>query len=411
MGVMHRYIQKYGMKTVPIAPVQARKGADVVVAELDKLDLAAQFVIPMVDAVVEVANLLNFRLGKPSNDPTKRALWRDKFKQQEALRRAGLPTPDECFTSDVERAVQFAAAHSGDVVVKPCDSSGSDGVWLCQNESHIRTAFAKELGKMNKECSRNHFLIVVEALIGEEWVVNTVSLHGAHKVTDVWCGPPKSHVSERGCPAQFVYNMQFLAPDSERRRSVVEYTLAALDATGVRNGAGHTELVWVDRPLLFEVNVRPAGCLPRAPHHPDQLEALVESFCNPSNFLSLPTTPTSTSSGAVVFLRAPRKSFLSGSALSRFADLESFAFFDRRLTDASKPYTSRRVVKTTGLHTSPGVVVLQGKETVVLADTKKIRRLEETCAYTENNSENNPICWYGVWVLAHHGVLGICTIQ
>lgn len=383
MKVATRLFHAFGVDIYGIKPRDALKGADSVAQKLDAAGLAMFCVVPMVDNAVCVSNILQMRLGKPSNDQTKAVSWRDKFQQQEVLRVAGLVAPEQCVASDVGTALNFAAAHGGHVVVKPLDASGNDGVWLCHDEADVRIAFSEELGKMNSEFSVNHSLIVVETLIGVEWVVNTVSLNGLHKVTDVWQGPSKSQLKENGRPGQFVYDVQFLAPDSDQRRAIIAFTLAALDALGIRNGAAHTELVWMDRPFLFEVNVRPAGGIPRTPHHPDQLEALVVSLCNPNAFHELPDVPNWTADAAVVFLKAPRDCCLSAAALHQFSKLKAFAFFERGLYNERKPFSSVYVRKTIGLSSSPGCVVLHGNAEAVQADWKEIRRLEETSAYID----------------------------
>lgn len=237
-------------------------------------------------------------------------------------------------------------------------------------------------GEKNQEESFNTNLIVMEALIGEEWVVNTVSLQGTHKVTDVWFGPPKSHISDSpDGPAMFLYDVQRFAHKSPRRDAVIAFTLDVLEAVGVQNGAAHTELVWSDGPFLLEVNARPAGGLPRTPKFPNQLEALAMSICDPPRFYALPDAPICSDGAAVVFLQSPLDGWITGTALMQLMSLPCFVRFERELEGLSAPYAPQRVHKTVGLFSSPGAVVLRGKEDNVSADIEMIRALEVAGAY------------------------------
>ncbi|KAF4730205.1 54S ribosomal protein L2 mitochondrial, partial [Perkinsus olseni] len=83
-------------------------------------------------------------------------------------------------------------------------------------------------------------------------------------------------------------------PWSECPREVVDYAFAVLDATGVRNGAAHTEIMLRgDDVCLIEVNARVAGevrgdLLRRATPQQqsfDQLYWLLLSLIKPSEFL------------------------------------------------------------------------------------------------------------------------------
>lgn len=315
------------------------------------------------------------------------------------MRHAGLPTVEQCLATSADEALPFFATH-GSVVVKPKDSSGGDGVWLASSEQELRMAFASELGKTNVERGVNDALVVMQALIGEEWVVNTISLDGVHKVTDAWWGPPKQHaVDGVGKPKQFVYDMQFLASESPRRSRVVAFTTAVLDALEVRNGAAHTELVWVDTadgPLLLEVNARLAGGIPRLPHRPDQLEVLAMSLCDPNAFRELPLEPPpmadeNARSAAVVFLRVPTDGWMLGAALQEITELRTFARFERGLMGLKgPPFEPQPVQRTTGLFSSPGAVVLHGTVAAIKEDATSIRALEGR-AYVTSLPKKKPM--------------------
>eukprot|EP00747_Dinoflagellata_sp_TGD_P189292 gnl/TRDRNA2_/TRDRNA2_49445_c1_seq1.p1 gnl/TRDRNA2_/TRDRNA2_49445_c1~~gnl/TRDRNA2_/TRDRNA2_49445_c1_seq1.p1 ORF type:complete len:386 (+),score=59.58 gnl/TRDRNA2_/TRDRNA2_49445_c1_seq1:77-1159(+) len=343
---------------------------------VDSHGFGLAYVLPLVDSAVGLAEILNSRLRYRTNDPRTSKLRCDKFEQQEALLRAGLPTPAQCVTSDVECAISFAAVREH-AVVKPRNSSGGDGVWLCESESDVRAAFQAELGRTNVEGGANAELVVMEYLAGEEWVVNTVSCSSCHKVTDVWRGPCKGHYGESG-PKKFVYDVQHLVTDvGEHMFAIVEFTFSVLDAIGLCNGAAHTELVWAGRPYVLEVNPRCAGGMPRVPYRPNQLEVLAMSLQDPHGFEDLPQLPDTGETGAAaVFLRSPLDGWISSGALGELAALRTFARFDKGLFGVHAPYEAHRVHKTTGYFSSPGAVVLQGDPAKVLEDVELVRKIE-----------------------------------
>mmetsp|Transcript_12903 Transcript_12903/g.29211 ORF Transcript_12903/g.29211 Transcript_12903/m.29211 type:complete len:477 (-) Transcript_12903:117-1547(-) len=397
----------YGIEAVGVPPALTRRGADIIADALDAAGFTPSLFIPFVDNGVGVADVVNQRLGKPTNDPTTSRLRRDKFEQQECLRQAGLPSVAQCATASVEEAVCFAESQEGPVVVKPRDSAGGDGVWLCTSSDEVRTAFELELGRTNIEDSFNYELIVMEALTGEEWIVNTVSLSGEHKVVEVWHGPPKLHsVGDHG-PHQFVYNVQYLAVpgasgtlggccpwmsdnSSTRTREVIDFTFAALDAVGLQNGAAHTELVWHrGQPHLLEINSRCTGGLPRGPTKPNQVEMLAMSYFDPFRFLALPVHPERTVvSATTVFLRSPCDGFLLADAITQLASMTCFFTFDKGLFGIKAPFQDIRVRKTVSYLTSPGCVVLHGPANMLADAVEQVRAIEAFAYVTCDDSHS-----------------------
>jgi len=166
------------------------------------------------------------------------------------------------------------------VVVKPVDSSGSDGVRVCRCDQDIEQAVASVLNVVNAEGSMNTMVVVEELLQGVEFVVNTVSLNGHHCITDVWTGPPKCQPDGVGV----IFDRQDLAAPNQ---DLVEYSFAVLDALHLRHGAAHLEIMVTERgPVLIECNARASGDLPRcrASLGRDQLEVLAMSLADPAAF-------------------------------------------------------------------------------------------------------------------------------
>ncbi|CAJ1359709.1 unnamed protein product [Effrenium voratum] len=376
-----RAFAKLRHRVAILHPHCATRSADDIADLLDAQHILARGVVPFVDCAVALADEMNARLGVGFNRPETSSLRRDKFLQQAVLHRVGLPAPEQIVTAEASAACAFLALH-GTVVLKPRDASGGDGVCLCRCPEDISTAFEQELGKEHQELGVNTELIVTEALLGEEWVINTVSRRGVHKVTDAWCGPSKTLIGAG--PEHFVYNVQYLAGESERMLQVVQMVKDSLTVLGLWEGAAHTELVWVDgTPYIYEVNARCSGGLPRGPP-PTQLDVLAMSLFDESRFLALPEVPSAdvANQAAVVFLKSPLEGWLTAEALERAYGLKTFAFFERGLQECRPPFHSHRVHLTVGLSTCPGAVVLQGCSEEVLRDVQLLRQVETT-AYIE----------------------------
>eukprot|EP00933_Yihiella_yeosuensis_P003633 TRINITY_DN10674_c0_g1_i2.p1 TRINITY_DN10674_c0_g1~~TRINITY_DN10674_c0_g1_i2.p1 ORF type:complete len:315 (-),score=54.15 TRINITY_DN10674_c0_g1_i2:1225-2169(-) len=252
--VLQDLFLSFGKCSVSAHPAIADKGPDHAACLLDAAGFRPCCAVAFVDYAIRTADVLNSRLRASGNDPLTSALRRDKFQQQEALERAHLPSIPQILTSDAEQALNFCAKFS-QVVVKPRDASGGEGVWLCNSEEDVRAAFDRELGKFHHERARNSSLVVMKAAIGEEWIVNTVGLNGIHKVTDVWRGPSKMISGEEGSgPLRFLYDVQYLVTDLSSASKVIEVVLCALKTIGLENGASHTELVVCDGcPYIYEV--------------------------------------------------------------------------------------------------------------------------------------------------------------
>ena len=71
-------------------------------------------------------------------------------------------------------------------VVKPCEGAGSDGVTICNSKQEVRDAFLKLDGTRNVLGLTTYEVLVQEYLVGDEYVVDTVSRDGVHKCVAIW---------------------------------------------------------------------------------------------------------------------------------------------------------------------------------------------------------------------------------
>ena len=92
------------------------------------------------------------------------------------------------YTSQVERVLKGWPMTSGafKAVVKPCEGAGSDGVTICNSKQDVRDAFLKLDGTRNVLGLTTYEVLVQEYLVGDEYVVDTVSRDGVHKCVAIW---------------------------------------------------------------------------------------------------------------------------------------------------------------------------------------------------------------------------------
>ncbi|MFF1733741.1 ATP-grasp domain-containing protein [Streptomyces sp. NPDC058247] len=208
---------------------------------------------------VPLAEQLAHRLGLPGNDPQTSSRRRDKGAMAAALAAAGIAGPRSLSTDRLQDALAFAhSLDTTDVVLKPADSAGSDGVSFCSSPDEIRSAWEKLHLVPNAMGGSNQHLVIQERLQGVQYVVNSVSTvdsHGApwHTVTEVW--------ADRRTGTHLYDRLDLLPLQQPIPRRLAQYTERVLDALGITTGPAHTELMYVSGrgPMLIESGARPEG--------------------------------------------------------------------------------------------------------------------------------------------------------
>ncbi|MEM7173969.1 MAG: ATP-grasp domain-containing protein [Bacteroidota bacterium] len=169
------------------------------------------------------------------------------------------------------------------VVVKPLESAGGDNVHFCTSIQEIKQACQKILHQKNVFGELNKRILIQQFIRGDEYAVNTVSLHGKHYVSDVWKVNKLAHT-----PA---YDYCEIVPSTHPRyQRLIKYTEQVLSSLGIRHGAAHTELRYNENgPILIETAARLMGA---AQHSFEaeiyqgntQVSLLVTSLLDPKGF-------------------------------------------------------------------------------------------------------------------------------
>jgi biotin carboxylase len=213
-------------------------------------------VIAGLDHSVALTDALNQEFGLPGNDPALSRARYDKHAQQEAVRAAGLRSPRQLLVTAEDELAAWHAEIGGRIVVKPVHSARNDKVSFCDTTEAARAAYRSILGRASVYAAPNRAVVAQEYLVGPEYVVNTVSRDGRHRVTDVW-KYTKVHVNG---VRDRINGAIFVPPGERHWEPLVEYTFGVLDALGIRHGPTHLEvMVTADGPCLIEAGARFCG--------------------------------------------------------------------------------------------------------------------------------------------------------
>lgn len=245
------------------------------------------FIIAGAETGVLLADQLNDHLQLPyRNDIAQSTARRNKYDMIQCITQAQLPAARQFVAPNWQQAERCINDYGRfPVVIKPLESAGADGVFICEDLQACRVAVGKLLGTTNKLNIANTQVLIQEYLAGVEYVVNMVSLDGEQLVTEV-----VRYQKQRTATGGVLYDIdELVSCDCAEYSLLVDYTRAVLRSLGIRNGPSHAEVMLTeDGPKLVEVAARTDGIL-----RPDvsrqttglgQIEAVVLSITAPDVF-------------------------------------------------------------------------------------------------------------------------------
>jgi biotin carboxylase len=209
--------------------------------------------VELADALVELV------LPGTGHVPSLAAARRDKWTMAQAVADAGVPHIRQLGSSspaEIEAWLRAEGLASSKLVLKPPKSGGTDDVHVVLPDEDWRRWFDRILGKINLNGLRNDAVMVMEYASGPEYMVDSYSVDGKHGLVDV-CRYVKV---QRGDRIGIYDLVDFASPDDDDVQEVWAYAQRVLDAVGIRNGCGHTEVIMTaSGPVLVEIGARPAG--------------------------------------------------------------------------------------------------------------------------------------------------------
>jgi biotin carboxylase len=343
-------------------------------------ELGVTYVVAAAESGVLLADELSSAIGVTGNDMRRSVARRDKFAMQEAIRAAGLATAD-CFRSNwVEEVAEWTRQRNQwPVVLKPVLSAGGDNVTICHTVGEVTAAHARIMASVDRYGQRNDVVLAQQFLSGAEHYVNSVSRDGVHRIVEVW------RYHKRIVDGHSVYDYEdLLALDEPGVQDLVDYVRLVLDALGIRNGAGHTEVMLTpEGPYLIECGARLGGgqmpeLLTRCVGI-DQVNSLAFSIASPEGFASDAEAPYQLKNRLrCVNLISPCDG--TAPADDDWGQIEQLRSFAGRVVNlpAGSP-----LARTIDMATCPGTVYLSIDDLVTLeADYRTLRELELNGLYS-----------------------------
>ncbi|CAH0479078.1 unnamed protein product [Peronospora belbahrii] len=327
---------------------------------------------------VKLSDALTDALGLQGNPMEHSNARRDKYLMGEALRAAGIRTLKQAKANvwaEVEAFIkQDLKPEPFQVVLKPLESAGTEDVTLCLSLEEAKQAFDGIIGKINSLGLQNDAVLVQEYLEGDEYVVDTVSRNGEHKVTAIW-----KYDKRRVNGAAFVYFGLSLVPADGIVNEIIDYQFQVLDAMGICNGPAHGEVKFCrGSPVLIEVGSRCHGgegawvpianiCVGY-----NQVTAAVDSILDGEAFAKLPDRPKLLAYGCKAMLVSYKNGVLK--SLPGITMIEKMPAFLRKEIFVAPGDTVRQTVD---MFTTPGSIMLTHKDLDVLeSNLARIRELE-----------------------------------
>lgn len=206
---------------------------------------------------VALATRLAEDLGLPGNPVSRIPAMTEKDAMHEALRKAGIRYIRGKVITDESDAIEYyRSLGKEDVVVKRARGAATQGVYLCHGYDEMLSAVRKSFSQPVTDVNEPVAILMQERIIGTEYIVNTVSCAGRHRVVSVW-----KYDKVKMPNGANAYNYAMTVPMLEVGHSaLVRYACQVADAVGVKYGPIHGEyMVDENGPVLIEVNCRPMG--------------------------------------------------------------------------------------------------------------------------------------------------------
>ncbi|MCR5410741.1 MAG: ATP-grasp domain-containing protein, partial [Lachnospiraceae bacterium] len=220
-------------------------------------ELDPKIVLPGADLGVELAIRLAEDLGLPGNSTSNIPQMTNKYLMHKALMDAGIRGIRGKIVHDREEMLEFYDAEGlTGCVLKPYRGASSVDVRICDSREELIAAYDEVFSTGNYMGGEEEGMLLQERIVGTEYIVNTVSYDGRHKLSAVW-----KHSKKKVEGGGMVYNYTETLSRLETGCSgLIRYAFDVLDAVGVRYGNVHSEFM-IDRdgPVLIEVNARPMG--------------------------------------------------------------------------------------------------------------------------------------------------------
>ncbi len=340
-------------------------------------ELRPKFVLPGADLGIELAAHLADDLWLPGNPYAKIPQLTNKFLMHQTLIDHGVRGIRGKIVHNLEEALEYYRTQGfTGCVLKPYRGASSVDVRICDSEKELKEAYEEVFASGNYMGGEEEGMLLQECIVGTEYIVNTVSYAGRHKLSALW-----KHSKKKVEGGGMVYNYtETLNRPETGSTALINYAYAVLDALGVEFGNVHSEFM-IDKegPVLIEINCRPMGSNMAAEfldqiwgHH--ETDLCLDAYLHPEAFLEHVNDPFRPLAKGLKkhLITAKEQEVISSPALSLIRRQKSFckASLGKAVGD--------RLARTVDLDTAAGVIYLVNKDEAQLyRDRNFLERAEE----------------------------------
>ena len=351
-------------------------------------------VLPGNEKGVILASKLSYGLNLKCNDIENLDAMTLKNEMQNRLAEKGLRSIKGKVVKTAEEAIEFYESEGLEqVVLKPVYSAGSASVRICSNRDEMIKSLDELLSKTNKYGDELTELLIQERILGDEYIVNTVSCEGEHRVTLVW-----KYNKIRTPDGAMVYDTcETVNELNLGEAEMVEYAYDVADALGIQYGPVHGEYMIDDKgPVLIEVNCRPCGGHMSAKFldmisGQHETDSILDAYLKPERFQEkLKQRYELYNYGALKFFIVPRD-IIAISSPMRNISLELKAHIETSMDNISEE-DKKTYFKTEDLDSSCGIIYLAHEDYATIQDNINYLRNVEKHAFSlvleeEDNNE------------------------
>ena len=316
-------------------------------------------IVPGNERGVVLAARLSHELGLLGNSIENLDAMTLKNEMHKRLAQRGLRSIKGKVIHSLDEALEFYDSENlGEVVIKPTYSAGSASVRICLNRNEMIESINQLFDEVNYYGDELEELLIQERINGIEYIVNTVTHKGIHRVTLVW-----KYNKVKTSEGAIVYDScETVNELSLGEAEMVEYAYKVADALEIQYGPVHGEYMIDEKgPVLIEVNCRPCGgSMPAefldriSGQH--ETDSILDSYLKPKCFFDeLRKKYNLHAHGTLKFFITPKNMIVRSSPIVNI-DKKLKAFHDSSLVNAT--YHDMFFQKTEDLTTAAGYVFL-----------------------------------------------------
>ncbi len=335
-------------------------------------------VLPGSESGVILANKLAYDLGLPCNDIRYLDAMVKKNAMHEALKEAGLRYIRGKVVSSAEEAVSYCKENGIDkAIVKPMQSAGSIGLFLCDDLTQLSESVTKLLSTKDFLGRPREQVLVQERIFGTEYIVNTISRNGEHRLNSM-----VRYEKVKTAAGHYVYDYAYYIDKMEPGYAeMAEYALKVADAIHYKNGPIHGEYMIDEKgPVLIEVNCRPMGGT-----QPGEYMDLITGQHETDSVLDALLDPVKFKADCEKPYRLRRNGVFKFVIVKEDIDAEDSPIWEiaKQLSStykisASEPEVQKYFPETIDLETNGGVIYMVNKDKKVLdEELDMIRKIEK----------------------------------